>query len=308
LKKILITGGAGFIGSALAEKFIQDPKNFVVIVDNLSTGSLKKLPDTLKSNCCFIRCDVNNYNDISGVMQSFRFNYVFHYAAMVGVKRTQKYPSKVLNDLHGIENILNLCKNTGVKRVYYSSSSEVYGEPLELPQNEETTPLNSRIPYAIVKNAGEAFIKAFKKDFDLEYTIFRFFNTYGEKQSMDFVIPHFLNLAMNNHEIPIYGDGLQTRTFCYIDDNIDACYRSFKENLMVNDIANIGNDDQITILDLAKTIIKLTKSNSKIVHLPPLKEGDMRQRYPDVTKMKKLLKRDFISLEEGLAKIIRSLN
>ncbi len=306
MKNILITGGAGFIGSSLAEKLIQNPDNFCVLVDNLSTGNMQKLPSKIHSNWKFIKCDVNDYKDISEVMLSCHFNYVFHYAATVGVKRTQENPVKVMRDIHGIENILNLSKNTGVKRVFYSSSSEVYGEPIELPQNEQTTPLNSRIPYAVVKNLGESFLKSYNKEFGLEYTIFRFFNTYGPKQSKDFVMSKFISQAINNKDLTIYGDGKQTRTFCYIDDNIDACVNAFYNNFFVNDVVNIGSDVEITILNLAKLIIKLTNSKSQIVFLPPLEEGDMMRRYPDNSKMKYLLQRDLCNIEEGISKILQN--
>jgi len=307
MKTILITGGAGFIGSSLAEKLISDKDNYVVIVDDLSTGDIKKLPNLPKDNWTFIKCDVNNYRDIAEIMLSYDFDYVFHYAAMVGVKRTQENPVKVLNDIHGIENILNLSKNSGVLRVFFSSSSEIYGEPVELPQNEFTTPLNSRIPYAIVKNVAEAYLKSYKKEFGLEYTIFRFFNTYGPKQSKDFVMSKFIYLALKNQNITMYGDGLQTRTFCYIDDNVDVCYQAFYEKLYINDVVNIGGEIEITILDLAKKIIEITGSASKITHLPALKEGDMKRRLPDITKMKKLLKREPVSLEDGIKKLLNNL-
>src|SRR5476649_3746 len=173
--KILITGGAGNVGSALACRLVENTKYQIVIVDNLITGSLNNLPQG-HDNSIFIKCDVNSYNDISAVMLAFRFDYVFHYAALVGVKRTLSNPIAVLEDIEGIKNILNLSKNTGVKRVFFSSSSEVYGEPVHFPQNEHTTPLNSRLPYAIVKNVGEAFFKSYQKEFGLEFTIFRFFN------------------------------------------------------------------------------------------------------------------------------------
>ena len=305
-RKILITGGAGFIGSALVEKFIENPENFVVIVDNLSTGNIKNLSHLPKNNWHFIKCNVNSYRDIAEVMQSFNFDYVFHYAAVVGVQRTQEKPIEVLMDLQGLGYILNLCKNSGIKRVFFSSSSEVYGTPIEFPQNENTTPLNSRIPYAIAKNAGEVFLKSFKKEYNLDYTIFRFFNTYGPKQSNDFVISRFIALALKNQNITIYGDGLQTRTFCYIDDNIDACLNAFYNDIFVNDIINIGNDNEITILDLAKKIINITNSKSKIIHLPPLKEGDMKRRLPDITKTKYLLNRKLVTLDQGIKNIIDS--
>ncbi|MBS1759488.1 MAG: NAD-dependent epimerase/dehydratase family protein [Bacteroidetes bacterium] len=300
--KILITGGAGFIPSSLADALLANGKYEIVLVDNMLTGRMENLPK--HPNCRFIKCDVNNYNDIAAVFLSFHFDYVFHYAAVVGVKRTLDNPVLVLNDLQGIRNVLDLSKNTGVKRVFFSSSSEVYGEPVHLPQNEQTTPLNSRLPYAVVKNVGESFCRSYHQEFGLEYTLFRFFNTYGPKQSPDFVISKFLDAALANKDITVYGDGQQTRTFCYITDNTTACINAMEKNLFVNDVVNIGNDATCTVLDLAKTIIKLTNSSSKIVHLPPLPEGDMTRRQPDIDNMKILLNKDFITLEEGLKKII----
>ena len=303
-KRILITGGAGFIGSCLAEKLIEDTENFVVIVDDLSTGDTNKLPDPSKDNWRFIKCDVNNYRDIAEVMLANHFDYVFHYAAFVGVQQTQANPNKVLHDIKGIDNIFNLSKNLSVKRVFFASSSEVYGEPVDLPQNEETTPLNSRIPYAVVKNVGEAYLRSFQKEYNMDYTIFRFFNTYGPRQSIDFVMSRFIEMALNNKPITIYGSGEQKRTFCYIDDNIEATTNAFKENLYINDVVNIGSDNEISILDLAKLVIKLTSSDSKIMFLPPLPEGDMFRRFPDISKMKSLLRRDLINLEEGIKKLL----
>lgn len=300
MTKILVTGGAGFIASCLAERLIANPDNYVVIVDNLLTGHKDNLPSDKLANWTFIRCDVNELSDISQVMISYKFDYVFHYAAVVGVKRTLNNPVKVLEDIEGIRNILNLCKNTGVKRVYFSSSSEVYGEPVEYPQNEDTTPLNSRLPYAVVKNIGESFIKSYHKEYGLDYTIFRFFNTYGPRQSTDFVVSKFLHAALKNQEITIYGDGKQTRTFCYIDDNIEATVNSFEKNKYVNDVVNIGSEKEVPILNLAKEIIKVCKSKSKIIHVPALKEGDMTRRQPDASKMNILLNRKLTSLHDGL--------
>ena len=298
--KILITGGAGNVGGALARKLVENPNYFVVIVDNLSTGSTKKLPSKEFSNWTFVNCDVNNYTSISEIMLTNHFDYVFHYAAVVGVQRTQDNPIMVLNDIEGIKNVLQLSKNSSVKRVFFSSSSEVYGEPVELPQNEETTPLNSRVPYAIVKNVGESFFKSYFKSYDLPYTIFRFFNTYGPNQSEDFVIAKFLQAALKGEDITIYGDGLQTRTFCYVDDNINTCIKIFEDDLMLNDVINIGGAIEFTIKEVAQLIIDKTKSSSNIVHLPALKEGDMTRRMPDNSKMIKILQKDLIPLNQGI--------
>ncbi|MFM7822828.1 MAG: NAD-dependent epimerase/dehydratase family protein [Bacteroidota bacterium] len=303
-RNILVTGGAGFVGSAIAQKLADDAANYVVIVDNLHTGTTQKLPISRFGNVKFIKANVNDFKDISSIFNAYRFEYVFHYAALVGVKRTLENPVMVLNDITGIKNVLNLSKNTGVKRVFFSSSSEVYGEPVEFPQNEHTTPLNSRLPYAIVKNVGEAYLRSFKQEYDLDFTIFRFFNTYGPQQSNDFVMSKFITAALSNTDITIYGDGSQTRTFCYIDDNVDACLSAFYNNKVLNDVVNIGTDNEITILDLARRIIDITGSSSKIVFLPALKEGDMTRRCPDNSKMKELLNRPLTPLEDGVRKLI----
>ncbi len=302
MARILITGGAGFIASDVAEKLAADPANEVVVVDNLLTGEQAKVP----AGVTFIKCDVNRFEDISGVFYAYRFDHVFHYAAVVGVKRTTDNPVMVLRDIDGIRNVLDLSKNTGVKRVLYSSSSEVYGEPVEIPQNERTTPLNSKLPYAIVKNIGEAFLRSYFKEYGLPYTVFRFFNTYGPKQSRDFVVSKFIRAALANEDITLFGDGLQTRTFCYIDDNTEACLNAFRQGEVINDVVNIGSDVEITIKDLAALIIELTGSRSKVVHLPPLEEGDMTRRMPDITRMRQLLGREPLALRDGLQHILRN--
>jgi UDP-glucose 4-epimerase len=305
-RKILITGGAGFIGSSLADALIQHPDNYVVLVDNMLTGSGDKLPNQAAPNWKFIKCDTNSYNDLAPIMAAYSFDYVFHYAAVVGVKRTLDNPVMVLRDIDGIRNVLDLSKNTGVKRVFFSSSSEVYGEPVELPQRELTTPLNSRLPYAVVKNVGEAFCRSYKDEYGLDYTILRFFNTYGPKQSTDFVMSKFLRAALAGQDLTIYGDGSQTRTFCFIDDNIEATLNALDQELAVNEIVNIGNDHLLTVLELAQTIVRLTGSASRIVHLPPLPEGDMTRRQPEISKMRSLLGRSLTPLEVGIRQVLAS--
>ncbi|MBL7788695.1 MAG: NAD-dependent epimerase/dehydratase family protein [Chitinophagales bacterium] len=301
---ILVTGAAGQVGSCLVDRLIENPHNFVVAVDNFLTGKKENLPQNSPINYKFIVCDVNDKKQIGAVMTSFQFDYVFHYAAVVGVKRTIENPLWVLNDINGIEEILKLSVSTGVKRIYFSSSSEVYGEPFEHPQNEKTTPLNSRLPYAIVKNVAEAYIKSYQKEFGLDYTIFRFFNTYGPKQSNDFVVKKFLNLALKNEPITIYGDGSQSRTLCYIDDNIEATVNCLYQNLFINETINIGNSNEISILELAKFIIQKTNSKSEILHLPALEEGDMTRRCPDITNMKVAIGHELTDLNQGLDKIL----
>lgn len=307
MRKILLTGGAGNIGSALAKELLDQPNTHLTVVDDLSTGNLSKLPQNYP-NFRFIKADVNKRKEITDIMLSNQFDYVFHYAAYVGVQRTQENPIRVLNDIDGIKHILSLSKNTGVKRFFFSSSSEVYGEPVTIPQNEETTPLNSRVPYAVVKNVGEAFCKSYMQEYNLDYTIFRFFNTFGPNQTQDFVMSKFISQALKNKPITIYGDGSQTRTFCYVTDNTEATIKALNNDLFVNDVINIGGETVISILKLAELIIKLTDSKSEITFLPPLKDGDMTRRQPDNSKMKAILGRELMTVEEGIKKLLLDPN
>lgn len=307
MSNILITGGAGNLGSALVSGLVKNPDYNVVVVDNLITGRTSNLPEGF-NNLSFISCDVNNYKQLSSLMLEIKFDYVFHYAALVGVKRTLDNPLMVLNDIEGIKNILSLAKDTGVKRIFYSSSSEVYGEPVELPQREDTTPLNCKLPYAIVKNIGEAYFRSYYKVFGLEYGIFRFFNTYGPNQSPDFVISKFIDAALHNRDITIYGDGSQSRTFCYVADNVETVIRIFEEGLFLHDVVNIGNTIEVSIKELAATVIALTNSSSSIIHLPALKEGDMSRRQPDNSKMMQVINRPLTDLEVGIKNVIEAVS
>ena len=306
-KKILVTGGAGHIGGALCRKLVTEKNTHVTILDDLSTGSKNKLPSKEFSNYDFIQVDVNNTHFLKEQIFGKNFDYVFHYAAVVGVQRTLEDPESVLNDIQGLKNILEICKEIKVKRIFFSSSSEVYGEPVSIPQKEDETPLNSKLPYAVVKNVSEAYLRTYKQMYGLDYTIFRFFNTYGPLQSEDFVITKFIRQCLNNEDLQINGDGSQTRTFCYIDDSIQAQINCMNKNFYVNDVLNIGNEYEITILDLAKLVIKITGSNSKIIHRDPLKEGDMTRRKPDIEKMKIVLNRELLSLDDGIKKVCEFL-
>ena len=302
-QSILITGGAGNIGSALVRALTRNAEYEVVVSDNLLTGSLEKIKIPA-ANLTFVKSDANEFDDIAPLFYRFRFTHVFHFAAVVGVQRTLANPLMVLQDIAGIENILRLSKNTGVQRVYYTSSSEVYGEPFEVPQNENTTPLNSRLPYAVVKNLGEVYLRTFQREFGLPYTIFRLFNTYGPRQSEDFVLPRFVRAALAGKPLQVYGDGGQTRTFCYVDDTVDACVATHVSGAFENDVINIGSDQEITILELAKLVLEATGSSAKIEFLPPLPEGDMRRRCPDTTKMRQVLDRPMVGLKEGVARLV----
>ena len=306
--KILVTGGAGNIGGSLCRRLVKNSNYHVDIIDDLSTGSELKLPSLNYKNWNFYKCDINDNPKFQKIVSSKNYDYVFHYAAVVGVQRTLSNPKLVLNDIEGIKNILNYSANNKVKKIFFSSSSEVYGEPVEIPQRENTTPLNSKLPYAVVKNIAESFFKSYHQEDNLNYVIFRFFNTYGPLQSDDFVITKFIKQAVDNKNITIYGDGTQTRTFCYIDDNIDVAINTMLKKEYTNEIINVGSDYEIKIIDLAKLIIKLTKSKSEIIFLPPLEEGDMTRRKPDISKMRSILNKKLIDLEEGILRTVKQLN
>ncbi|MBK8443330.1 MAG: NAD-dependent epimerase/dehydratase family protein [Sphingobacteriales bacterium] len=303
-KYVLISGGAGFIGSSLAERLLQNPDFYVVIADNLLTGRKENLPPPSADNWEFAYCDINNYTELSALMERFSFHTVFHYAAVVGVQRTLQHPLWVMEDVKGIKNICELAAACQVQRFVYASSSEVYGISEHFPQHEEHTPLNARLPYAIVKNVGEAFCHAYFQEKGLNYNIFRFFNTYGNKQNPDFVVSKFIRAALRNEPLTVYGDGSQQRTFCFIADNLDATLYATEHAHTANQTFNIGNDAEVSVLELAKLIIDISGSSSEIIHLPALKEGDMPRRQPDVTRMKTLLQRPFTPLREGLQQVI----
>ena len=302
MTNILITGGAGHIGASLVNNLILKHDFNIVVVDNLLTG--KKDNINFSDRVKFIEADINESSTTDMLLNLDPFDYIFHYSAVVGVKRTQDNPLLVLKDIEGIKNILTISLAHKIKRIYFASSSEVYGEPVEIPQHESTTPLNSRVPYAIVKNVGESFIKSFYQEHNLNFTIFRFFNTYGPFQSADFVISKFINFALNNEDITVYGDGNQTRTFLHVRDNVDFTIKCLENSSYNNDIVNVGSDKEISIINLANTIIRIANSKSKIKHLPPLKDGDMTRRMPDLEKFHSIQGADLVSLDNGIEELI----
>ncbi len=305
-RKILVTGGAGFIGSSLVEALLADPTNQVIIIDDLSTGNRRYLPHHIDSSRWhFIQGDVNDRQTVEQVFERFKPDYVFHFAAVVGVERTLKYPVKVLRDIEGIKWLTQAAVQYGVQKMFYASSSEVYGETVEIPQREDTTPINARLPYAAVKNIGEVYLKAYHQAYGLRYTIFRFFNTYGPRQSADFVISRFLKQALTGHPITVHAPGTQTRTFCYIEDTIETILHIFYRNLLDNDVINIGNDEEISMLELARKVRQITHSSVPIQLIPPRREGEVTRRRPDNSRMRRILKRDLIPLDEGIRRILK---
>lgn len=302
---ILITGGAGFIGSHLADYLLVDPKNRVVIMDDLSTGRSCHIP--VSSRVDFLKIDVNDMGGFAPAFRRYRFDYVFHFAAVVGVERTQQNPHKVYSDIDGIRNVLRLCVEGRVRRVFYASSSEVYGASSDFPQIENRSALNCRHPYAIVKLTGETCLRAAYQAHGLEFTAFRFFNTYGPRQRADFVVPRFTEQALTGRDMTVHSEGSQTRTFCYVADTVSVVGASLKTGACCNQVVNVGSPVEVSIGELAARIRKEVKSRSRIVFKATPAGFDTLRRQPDVSRMRRFWKKDFTPLTCGLREVARYL-
>lgn len=302
---VLVTGGVGFIGSHLSRRLL-DLGAKVVVFDNLSTGRKENLAGCLDfKNFDFFQGDVNQREQIAHVFSHEKIDYVFHAAAVVGVKRVEEDPLSVLRDVDGIRNILELAHAHNVKKVVFCSSSEAYGEPMTLPEREDG-PINPnpRDPYALVKLQGENLVRIYAEKMGLPGCSLRYFNVYGPRQESSaygFVTGIFINQVLGGETPTIFGDGAQTRDFVYVDDNVEANIRAMiSSNIGRGEVINVGSGRQTTILDLAERIIKLSSVNVQPQFLPQRKI-EIRYRAPDITKMRELL--DFVpqvSLDEGL--------
>jgi dTDP-glucose 4,6-dehydratase len=298
-KRILITGGAGFLGSHLCERFVRDDYH-VMAMDNLITGDLKNIEHLFKlPNFEFYHHDVSKFIHIAG-----QLDYILHFASPASPIDYLKIPIQTLKvSSLGTHNCLGLAKSKNA-RILVASTSEVYGDPQVHPQNEDywgnVNPVGPRGVYDEAKRFQEALTMAYHTYHGLETRIVRIFNTYGPRMRLNDgrALPAFIGQALRGEDITVFGDGSQTRSFCYVDDLVEGIYR-----LLMSDYAspvNIGNPDEISILDFAKEIINLTGTNQKIV-LKPLPVDDPKQRQPDITLAKKLLGwQPKISRSEGL--------
>ena len=299
MKKILITGGAGFIGSHLCEFFLD--KGFKVIaMDNLITGDIKNIGH-LRSNSNFI---FMNHDVSKHIAISKDIDYVLHFASPASPVDYQKIPIQTLKaGSIGTHNTLGLALAKKAKYIL-ASTSEVYGDPLINPQTESywgnVNPVGVRGCYDEAKRFAEALAMAYHRIHKLDTKIVRIFNTYGPRMRKNDgrVVPNFIGQALKNEPITVYGDGKQTRSFCYVSDLIDGIYR-----LMISDAnepVNIGNPEEYTILNFAELVKQLANSKSKIV-FKPLPADDPHVRCPDITKAKKELKwQPKVSLKSGL--------
>jgi len=302
-KAAVITGGAGFIGSHLCERLIREGFR-VICLDNLITGNLKNIEGLVKNkNFKFIKHDVTKYINIKG-----KIDYVLHFASLASPVDYLKFPIQTLKvGSLGTHNTLGLAKEKRAKFLL-ASTSEVYGDPLIHPQPESywghVNPVGVRGCYDESKRFAEAITMAYHRVHKIDTKIVRIFNTYGPRMRINDgrVVPNFVYQALHNKPITVYGKGLQTRSFCYINDLIDGIYKVMLAN--INQPINLGNPNEFRILELAKIVIKLTATKSKIV-FKALPQDDPRQRKPDITKAKELLKwQPAIKLEDGLKKTI----
>lgn len=315
-KKILISGGAGFIGSHLAEKLLQDNKE-VFVVDNLSTGRLENI-EYLKSNESFHFIEGSVLDE--GLMKELieKVDQVYHLAAAVGVKKILKEPLDcLLTNIKGTEIVLKEAEKRGVK-VLIASSSEVYGKGDKVPFKEEDDRIygsvyNNRWIYAFSKGVDEFLGLAYFKEKKLPVIVTRFFNVIGPRQigRYGMVVPTFVRQGLKGEPITVYGDGNQTRSFADVDDIVNALVKLMTVKEAEGQVINLGADREISINNLAKKIKELTNSSSKITHIPyaqvyPDGFEDLRRRVPDISNVRKMIGYEpKFSLEETIKKIIK---
>ena len=287
MKKILITGAAGFLGSHLCERFLKEDF-YVIGMDNFITGSQKNI-DFLKKNknFQFINHDVSKYVEINNEL-----DYILHFASPASPIDYLKIPIQTLKvGSLGTHNLLGLAKAKNAV-ILVASTSEVYGDPLIHPQNESyfgnVNPIGPRGVYDEAKRFQEAITMAYHRFHNLDTKIVRIFNTYGPRMRLNDgrVLPAFIGQALRGEDLTIFGDGSQTRSFCYVDDLIEGIYKLLFSNY--NYPVNIGNPNEISIEDFAQEIIKLTNSQQKIIY-KPLPENDPLKRKPDIDLAKNIL-------------------
>ena len=303
MKKILVTGGAGFIGSHLCEKLVNDG-NDVVCLDNLFTGNLDNVKHLQnRENFKFVKHDITEPFDGN-------FNQIYNLACPASPPHYQYDPVKTFKtSVIGILNMLELAKKNNAT-ILQASTSEVYGDPNVHPQKEtywgHVNPIGIRSCYDEGKRGAETLMSDYKRMFNTDIRIIRIFNTYGPKMDKNDgrVVSNFIIQALQNKDITIYGDGSQTRSFCYVSDLIEGLVKMMNNDKGFFGPVNLGNPSERSILDFAKSIIKMTNSNSKIIFLP-LPQDDPVMRKPDISLAKQELNwAPKVDFELGIQKTI----
>jgi len=300
--RVVITGAAGFIGSHLSEALL-DQGAFVIGIDNLLTGDLATIAHLRDRSFPLIRHDVTTYIDVDGPV-----DFVLHWASPASPIDYLELPIRTLKvGALGTHKALGLAKAKGATFLL-ASTSEVYGDPLEHPQKESywgnVNPIGPRGVYDEAKRFAEAMTVAYRRFHGVNTKIVRIFNTYGPRMRVNDgrSVPAFMSQALRNQDVTVFGDGTQTRSFCYVSDLVEGIIKLM--HAPVNDPVNIGNPQELTIEQIARRIIEMTGSTSKIIYLP-LPEDDPKVRKPDITRARTLLGWEpKVSLEEGLSKTI----
>jgi len=305
-KTFLVTGGAGFLGSWFCDVLITFEAN-VHCLDNFSSGNVKNIEHLLDSKFFnLIKGDVCNFST------NERFDYIVHMASIASPKLYQKHPLLTLDaNVIGIRNMLELARKNDVKGFLFTSTSEVYGDSQTVPTPESywgnVNPYGPRSCYDESKRCGEAYCFSYFQQYGVPIRISRIFNTYGpriESGGYGRVVLKFIEQALSNKPFTVYGDGKQTRSFCYITDTTIGLFKLLLINGLNGEVVNIGNDKEIGIVDLANKIKEITNSNSQII-FEPLPKDDPRRRNPDLTKSRELLSYNpKIGLEAGLVRTI----
>ncbi len=298
-ERVLITGGAGFLGSHLCDRFLKEGFH-VIAMDNLITGDLRNIEHLFKHpDFEFYHHDVSTFVHVPGELK-----YILHFASPASPIDYLKIPIQTLKvGSLGIHNLLGLAR-AKKSRILIASTSEVYGDPLVHPQTEEyygnVNPIGPRGVYDEAKRFQEAITMAYHTYHGLETRIVRIFNTYGPRMRLNDgrVLPAFIGQALRGEDLTVFGDGSQTRSFCYVDDQVDGIFRLLLSNYHLP--VNIGNPDEITIREFAEEIVKLTGTTQKVVY-KPLPQDDPKQRQPNTTKAREILGWEAkVSRAEGL--------
>ncbi|MCC7554428.1 MAG: GDP-mannose 4,6-dehydratase [Methanobacteriaceae archaeon] len=283
-KKVLVTGGLGFIGSHIVEELVEN--NEITIIDDESTGKIDNLNCIEHSNITLIKENLNNL-DLDEILKNI--DYVFHLAAMASVPLSVDQPLKSTeNNLNATIKLAISCKNQYIKKIVFASSSAVYGNNINTPL-KETEPLNPTSPYAASKASCELYLKSFIESYNLNSVSLRFFNVFGPKQDVNSqyaaVIPNFIYALINDKEPIIYGDGNQTRDFIYVKDIVKACISACESDY--NGVVNVASGEEITINELFEAIQNILNSNINPKYLDERK-GDIKYSSADVSRMKKI--------------------
>jgi UDP-glucose 4-epimerase len=295
--KILVTGGSGFIGQHIAEMFASEEHEAIVIDKRKNTWPF------LYNNILLVEEDIRNYDQIKNYFEDV--DYIFHEAALVSVPESMKKPNLTIdNNINGTVNILKAAVEKNVKKVIFASSCAIYGmnDKIPLNENEKAYPLS---PYAISKLSAEYFLKMYNEEFGIKTTSLRYFNVYGPRQDYSSqysaVISIFVNNALQDKDLIVYGDGSQTRDFVYIDDVVKA--NKMVMNQGDGEIFNVGFGEKASISELAKEIIELTNSDSKIIY-KQARYGEVKHSLADITKISQIGFKPEINFKEGLEKLI----